>query len=105
MCALLVGGIYLLDLGSVGAEDGDAIGLASGSSEADPVQVPANRTLLARHGQIWELVPVVTDAVIAAGTPVVEICRVALDADGTPVEVNEMTADSSAYVFKYEFGA
>jgi hypothetical protein len=24
--------------------------------------------------------------------------------DGTPVEVNEMTADSSAYVFRYEFG-
>jgi GntR family transcriptional regulator len=41
---------------------------------------------------------------IAAGTPVVEICRVALDADGTPVEVNEMTADSRAYVFRYEFG-
>ena len=42
---------------------------------------------------------------IPAGTPVVEICRVALDAAGTPVEVNEMTADSSAYVFRYEFGA
>jgi GntR family transcriptional regulator len=42
---------------------------------------------------------------IAAGTPVVEICRVALDADGLPVEVNEMTADSSAYIFRYEFGA
>jgi GntR family transcriptional regulator len=42
---------------------------------------------------------------IAAGTPVVEICRVALDAAGTPVEVNEMTADSSAYVFRYEFDA
>jgi GntR family transcriptional regulator len=40
---------------------------------------------------------------IAPGTPVVDICRVALDADGTPVEVNEMTADSSAYVFRYEF--
>jgi GntR family transcriptional regulator len=41
--------------------------------------------------------------VIAPGTPVVDICRVALDADGTPVEVNEMTADSSGYVFRYEF--
>jgi GntR family transcriptional regulator len=41
---------------------------------------------------------------IAPGTPVVEICRVALDATGTPVEVNEMTADSSAYIFRYEFG-
>ena len=42
---------------------------------------------------------------IAAGTPVVEICRVALDADGTPVEVNEMTAGSSAYIFRYEYGS
>lgn len=42
---------------------------------------------------------------ITAGTPVVEICRVALDNAGTPVEVNEMTADSSAYIFRYEFGA
>lgn len=40
---------------------------------------------------------------IAPGTPVVDICRVALTADGTPIEVNEMTADSSAYVFRYEF--
>lgn len=40
---------------------------------------------------------------IAPGTPVVDICRIALDADETPVEVNEMTADSSAYVFRYEF--
>jgi hypothetical protein len=28
----------------------------------------------------------------------------ARDATGTPVEVNEMTADSSAYIFRYEFG-
>jgi GntR family transcriptional regulator len=42
---------------------------------------------------------------IAPGTPVVEIIRVALDANGTPVEVNEMTADASAYVFRYEFTA
>ncbi len=42
---------------------------------------------------------------IAPGTPVVEIIRVALDATGTPVEVNEMTADASAYVFRYEFPA
>jgi DNA-binding GntR family transcriptional regulator len=44
-------------------------------------------------------------AAIAAGTPVVEIYRVAVDAAGTPVEVNEMTADSSAYIFRYEFDA
>jgi GntR family transcriptional regulator len=42
---------------------------------------------------------------IAPGTPVVEIIRVAVDATGTPVEVNEMTADASAYVFRYEFPA
>jgi GntR family transcriptional regulator len=42
---------------------------------------------------------------VAAGTPVVEICRVAIDTAGIPVEVNEMTADSSAYVFRYEFDA
>ena len=40
---------------------------------------------------------------VAPGTPVVDIVRVALDAGGTPVEVNEMTAGSSAYVFRYEF--
>jgi len=39
---------------------------------------------------------------IAPGTPVVDICRIALGADGTPVEVSEMTADSSASVFRYE---
>jgi len=33
----------------------------------------------------------------------VDVCRIALDAEGTPVEVNEMTADSSAYIFRYEF--
>ena len=42
---------------------------------------------------------------VAAGTPVVEISRVALDAGGNPVEVNEMTADAAAYVFRYEFDA
>jgi GntR family transcriptional regulator len=40
---------------------------------------------------------------LAPGTPVVEICRIAVAADGTAVEVNEMTADASAYVFRYEF--
>jgi GntR family transcriptional regulator len=40
---------------------------------------------------------------IAAGTPVVEVRRVAVDADGTPAEVNEMTADASAYIFRYEY--
>jgi len=31
------------------------------------------------------------------------IWRVAVTSDGTRVEVNEMTADASAYVFRYEF--
>jgi GntR family transcriptional regulator len=42
---------------------------------------------------------------IKPGTPVIDIIRLAVDADGTPVEVNEMTADSSAYIFRYEFTA
>jgi GntR family transcriptional regulator len=37
------------------------------------------------------------------GTPVVEITRTAYTASGTPVEVNEMTADAGSYVFRYEF--
>jgi GntR family transcriptional regulator len=39
------------------------------------------------------------------GTPVVEITRTEYAAGGTPVEVNEMTADASSYVFRYEFAA
>jgi DNA-binding GntR family transcriptional regulator len=39
------------------------------------------------------------------GTPVVEITRTEYAADGTPVEVNEMTADAGSYVFRYEFAA
>ena len=31
--------------------------------------------------------------------------RTAYTADGTPVEVNEMTADAGLYVFRYEFAA
>ncbi|HXC85327.1 MAG TPA: GntR family transcriptional regulator [Trebonia sp.] len=42
---------------------------------------------------------------IKPGTPVIDIIRLAVDGDGTPVEVNEMTADSSAYIFRYEFPA
>jgi GntR family transcriptional regulator len=39
------------------------------------------------------------------GTPVVEITRTAYTADGTAVEVNEMTADAGSYVFRYDFAA
>jgi GntR family transcriptional regulator len=39
------------------------------------------------------------------GTPVIEITRTAYDTDGLAVEVNEMTADASAYIFRYEFDA
>jgi len=42
---------------------------------------------------------------LAPATPVMEIIRTAYDADGAAVEVNEMTADSSAYVFRYDFDA
>jgi GntR family transcriptional regulator len=42
---------------------------------------------------------------IKPGTHVVDIIRLAVNADGTPVDVNEMTADSSACVFHYEFNA
>jgi GntR family transcriptional regulator len=37
------------------------------------------------------------------GTPVVEIIRTAYTAAGDVVEVNEMTADAAAYVFRYDF--
>ncbi|MBT2447573.1 GntR family transcriptional regulator [Streptomyces sp. ISL-43] len=42
---------------------------------------------------------------LAAGTPVVLICRTAFAADGKVVEVNEMVLDASAYVLEYEFDA
>ena len=40
---------------------------------------------------------------VPPGTPVVEITRTAYAADGTPVEVNEMTADAGSYIFRYDF--
>jgi GntR family transcriptional regulator len=39
------------------------------------------------------------------GTPVVDIVRTAYTAEGQIVEVNEMTADASSYVFRYDFDA
>jgi GntR family transcriptional regulator len=39
------------------------------------------------------------------GTPVVEIVRTACTAAGEIVEVNEMIADASSYVFRYDFDA
>jgi GntR family transcriptional regulator len=42
---------------------------------------------------------------LPAGTPVVEIARIASDAAGRIVEVNEMIADANAYIFRYDFGA
>ena len=39
------------------------------------------------------------------GTPVITIVRTAYAADGTAVEVNEMTLDASAYVLRYDFDA
>lgn len=45
----------------------------------------------------------ITDLALAAGTPVVEIIRTAYTEGGNAVEVNEMVADASAYVFRYDF--
>jgi GntR family transcriptional regulator len=39
------------------------------------------------------------------GTPVVDVVRTAYTADGQIVEVNQMTADASSYVFRYDFDA
>jgi GntR family transcriptional regulator len=40
---------------------------------------------------------------LPTGTPVVDIARTAYTESGRIVEVNEMTADSSAYIFRYDF--
>lgn len=39
------------------------------------------------------------------GTPVVTIDRIAVDADGHPLEINRMTLDAAAYVIRYDFDA
>ena len=39
------------------------------------------------------------------GTPVVEITRTAYTSEDRPVEINEMIADASAYIFRYDFDA
>lgn len=41
---------------------------------------------------------------LPAGTPVVEIARIAYASTGRIVEVNEMIADASSYIFRYDFG-
>ena len=40
---------------------------------------------------------------LPTGTPVVDIARTAYTESGRIVEVNEMTADSAAYIFRYDF--
>lgn len=40
-----------------------------------------------------------------ASLPVLHVIRVAALADGTPIEVNDMTLDSTAYVLRYDFEA
>lgn len=40
---------------------------------------------------------------LPAGTPVVEIARIAYATTGQVVEVNEMIADASSYIFRYDF--
>ncbi|EFF91030.1 regulatory protein KorSA, GntR-family transcriptional regulator [Streptomyces sp. e14] len=42
---------------------------------------------------------------LSMGTPVIMICRTAFADEGRPVEVNEMTLDSAAYVLEYDFDA
>lgn len=42
---------------------------------------------------------------LAAGTPVIEICRTAFADEGRAVEVNEMTLDSASYILEYDFDA
>jgi GntR family transcriptional regulator len=50
--------------------------------------------------------PAETDRLeLPPGTPVIDIVRTAYTADGQIVEVNEMTADASSYVFRYDFDA
>jgi GntR family transcriptional regulator len=47
----------------------------------------------------------VEDLGLAAGTPVVEMCRSAMRADGRVVEVNRMILDASRYLLVYDFPA
>lgn len=42
---------------------------------------------------------------LAAGTPVVLVCRTAFAADGQAVEANEMALDAASYVLEYDFDA
>jgi GntR family transcriptional regulator len=42
---------------------------------------------------------------LAAGTPVVLVCRTAFAEGGRAVEVNEMTLDAASYVLEYDFDA
>ncbi|MEW2077577.1 GntR family transcriptional regulator [Streptomyces sp. NPDC013433] len=46
-----------------------------------------------------------TQLSMAAGTPVILICRTAFTDEGRPVEVNEMTLDAASYVLEYDFDA
>ncbi|MDX2854532.1 GntR family transcriptional regulator [Streptomyces sp. PA03-3a] len=42
---------------------------------------------------------------LSMGMPVILICRTAFADEGRPVEVNEMTLDSAAYILEYDFDA
>lgn len=60
------------------------------------------------HEAIRSRMPLVAEAErlsLPPVTPVLQIVRRAFRADGRPVEVNEMVADSDAYVLEYDFGA
>ncbi|MFE1204124.1 GntR family transcriptional regulator [Streptomyces sp. NPDC058762] len=42
---------------------------------------------------------------MAAGTPVILVCRTAFTDEGRAVEVNEMTLDAASYILEYDFDA
>ncbi len=42
---------------------------------------------------------------MAAGTPVLLVCRTAFTNEGRAVEVSEMTLDAASYILEYGFDA
>jgi len=69
----------------------------------NPVQY--ERAWPLHYGRTLELIEEAERLALPPGTPVMDIVRTAYTADGQIVEVNEMTADASSYVFRYDFEA
>ncbi|MFD9412839.1 GntR family transcriptional regulator [Streptomyces sp. NPDC059989] len=65
-----------------------------GCGPVDFVEELRARMPSAEESEVLDLLP---------GTPVVEIYRTALTADGRPVEVNHMLLDAGSYVMQYNF--